>query len=42
VFTVRLYEPADEGGLVRCRTLSFLDSAFSIRVDDDVLYGKQL
>jgi len=28
VFTVRTYEPADEVGWVRCRVLSFLDSAF--------------
>jgi ribosomal protein S18 acetylase RimI-like enzyme len=28
VFTVRDYEPGDETGWVRCRVLSFLDSAF--------------
>ena len=28
MFTVRSYEPADEVGWVRCRVLSFLDSAF--------------
>jgi hypothetical protein len=42
VFTVRTYEPADEVGSVRCRALSFLDSAFCVHVHDDVLYGKQL
>ena len=28
MFTVRPYEPADEVGWVRCRALSFIDSAF--------------
>ena len=28
MLTVRSYEPADEVGWVRCRVLSFLDSAF--------------
>ena len=28
MFTVRSYEPADEVGWLRCRVLSFLDSAF--------------
>ena len=41
MFTVRTYEPADEVGLVRCRALSFLDSAFSTRAHDDVRYETQ-
>jgi GNAT superfamily N-acetyltransferase len=37
VFTVRDYEPGDEVGWVRCRALSFLDSAFY----DDVARRKE-
>ena len=37
MFTVRLYEPADEVGWVRCRVLSFLGSAFF----DDVQREKE-
>jgi hypothetical protein len=33
MFTVRPYEPADEVGWVRCRVLSFLDSAFCDAVE---------
>jgi ribosomal protein S18 acetylase RimI-like enzyme len=33
VFTIRSYEPADETGWLRCRVLSFLDTAFFDAVD---------
>ena len=37
MFTIRPYEPADETGWLRCRVLSFLDSAFF----DDVRQEKE-
>ena len=35
MFTIRSYEPADETGWLRCRVLSFLDTAFFDAVDQE-------